>query len=341
LTSQGPELDIEQPGVLLPYLRQRRAIGPLEEPAIEVLDGGVSSRVVLVRRTNGEGWVLKQSLPKLRVAVDWFSDPQRVHREALALRWLPELGLRVPALEFEDFDHHLIAMDAVPEPHENWKTMLLGGRLDMRHIDQWAQMLATLHVQSRNRIPEIEVDFQDRTFFESLRIEPYYLYTAGQVPQAHPFLTEVVEATRTNRQCLVHGDFSPKNVLVYMDRLVLLDHEVAHFGDPSFDIGFSMTHLLSKAHHLQNHRAHFQKAAHRYWDIYWDMVHAEGWSDGLERRAVNSILACLLARVAGRSQLEYLDQSERANQQRVVLELMARPPASVDELISSFVAGVS
>jgi aminoglycoside phosphotransferase (APT) family kinase protein len=333
------ELDIEQPEALLAYLRQRGAVGTPEVPTVRVLGGGVSSRVVLVTRENGEGWVLKQALPKLRVAVDWFSDPQRVHREAIALRWLPELGLRVPAFRFEDFDHHLVAMDAVPDPHENWKTMLLDGRLDMRHVDAWAHMLADLHMRSHARRAEIEADFADRSFFESLRIEPYYQYTAGKVVAASSFLAEVVASTRSNRVCLVHGDYSPKNVLVHDQELVLLDHEVAHLGDPAFDIGFSMTHLLSKAHHMPDHRARFKEAALRYWSAYWREVHVEKWSADLERRAICSVLACLLARVAGRSQLEYLDQNERANQQRVVLKLMAETPVTVNELVSSFVDG--
>jgi aminoglycoside phosphotransferase (APT) family kinase protein len=334
------ELDIEQPEALLQYLRQRGVLGTLEEPTIRVLGGGVSSRVVLLKRANGEAWVLKQSLPKLRVAVDWFSDPQRVHREAIALRWLPDLGLRVPAFRFEDFDHHLVAMDAVPEPHENWKTMLLDGRLDMRHVEAWAHTLADLHTRSHARRAEIEVDFADRSFFESLRIEPYYLYTAQQVVAASNFLAQVVASTRSNRICLVHGDYSPKNVLVHDQQLVLLDHEVVHFGDPAFDIGFSMTHLLSKAHHMPVHRARFREAALGYWSVYRRDVQDEDWSADVEPRAIRSTLACLLARVAGRSQLEYLELPERQNQRQVVLKLIAETPADVPDLICKFVASL-
>jgi aminoglycoside phosphotransferase (APT) family kinase protein len=87
--------------------------------------------------------------------------------------------------------------------------------------------------------------FADRSFFESLRIEPYYRYAASRAPDADPFLRTLVEDTRREVHTLVHGDYSPKNVLVREGRLVLLDHEVAHFGDPAFDVGFSTTHLLS------------------------------------------------------------------------------------------------
>jgi 5-methylthioribose kinase len=60
---------------------------------VSVLAGGVSNRTVLVERTaSGEGWVVKQALPKLRVATEWLSDPERIHQEALGLRWLSELA---------------------------------------------------------------------------------------------------------------------------------------------------------------------------------------------------------------------------------------------------------
>src|SRR5918999_4650106 len=87
-----PDLDIEQPGALLAYLRETNRIGMDETPAVRVLAGGVSNRTVLVERSSGEGWVIKQALAKLRVAVDWFSSPERIAREAAGLRWLEQLA---------------------------------------------------------------------------------------------------------------------------------------------------------------------------------------------------------------------------------------------------------
>jgi aminoglycoside phosphotransferase (APT) family kinase protein len=135
---------------------------------------------------------------------------------------------------------------------------------------------------------------------------------------------------------LVHGDFSPKNVLVYGGRLVLLDHEVAHFGDPAFDLGFSLTHLLSKAHHLVATRDAFGRAALDYWRVYSATIGDLPWRGDLEPRAVRHTLACLLARVAGRSPLEYLDAEERARQHEAVLRLIPGRPQSVPVLIQNF-----
>ena len=103
--------------------------------------------------------------------------------------------------------------------------------------------------------------------------------------------------------------------------MVLLDHEVIHWGDPAFDLGFSMAHFLSKAHRLAGVRRALADACRRYWREYVRALGAVGWLDGLERRAVRHTLACLLARVAGRSPLEYLDDMLRIRQREAVLPL--------------------
>jgi 5-methylthioribose kinase len=333
-------LDIEQPGVLVSYLKGTGRVGEDEEPVVRVLAGGVSNRTVLLERPEaGEAWVVKQALPKLRVAVDWFSDPERIHREALGLRWLEALAPSgtITPLVFEDRDNHLLVMEAVPEPHENWKTMLLGGRLEKDHIEQFGWLLGTVHRGGYECWEEVEPVFRDRSFFESLRLEPYYDYAAEQVPDAADFLRALVEETRARRDTLVHGDYSPKNILVREGRLVLLDHEVIHFGEPAFDLGFSLTHFLSKAHHLPGLRNDFADAARFYWATYREVVEELPWAADIEQRTVRHTLGCLLARVAGRSPLEYLDQSERARQREAVLSLLQYPPESVPGLVVDFV----
>ena len=333
-------LDIEQPGALVGYLKETGRVGEGEEPVVRVLAGGVSNRTVLVERPgSGEAWVVKQALPKLRVAVDWFSDPERIHREALGLRWLEELvppGTITP-LVFEDQDNHLLAMEAVPEPHENWKRMLLGGELENDHVRQFGRLVGTLHRGGYERREEAKRAFWDRSFFESLRLEPYYGYTAEQVPDAADFLRALVEETRSRRDTVVHGDYNPKNVLVREGTLVLLDHEVIHFGDPAFDLGFSLTHFLSKAHHLPGMREDFAEAARFYWATYREVVEELPWAAAIEERAVRHTLGCLLARVAGRSPLEYLDEGELALQREAVLALLPYPPESVPGLVEDFV----
>lgn len=337
------ELDIEQPGALIAYLHAHGKIAPDESPRVTVLPGGVSNRTVLVERAGGEAWVVKQALARLRVQVEWFSSPERIHREALGLRWLAELAPAgtITPLIFEDHEAHLLAMQAVPQPHENWKTLLLRGELHADHIAQFARLLGDIHRASHERRSEVEPVFGDRGFFESLRLEPYYEYTATQVPEAAAFYAELLRETRGIAATIVHGDYSPKNVLVYDSRLVLLDHEVIHFGDPGFDLGFSLTHLLSKGHHLPERRSDFSQAARDYWRVYHEAVNGAAFADGLEARAVRHTLACLLARVAGRSPLEYLSPEERDRQRVIVIDLMTEPPGTVDLLVDQFADAMS
>lgn len=344
-------LDIEQPDALLHYLRSTGVLSRDVRPTLRVLEGGVSNRAVLVEfedPSSGRevGWVLKQALAKLRVKADWFSDPARIMREAQGLRWLARLapaGAITPFV-FEDRRHHILAMQAVPEPHDNLKMLLLHETPTRAAIARYAEglgsLLGTIHRASHSRGAEVTRVFEDRTFFETLRVEPYYRYTAGRVAPAKPFLDLLITDTLATRVALVHGDFSPKNVLVYDGRLVLLDHEVIHWGDPAFDVGFCMAHLLSKSHHLRDRRVDFVAGANAFWSVYAATIAGLAWSSPLEARAVRHSLACVLARVEGRSPLEYLTVEQRLRQSDAAVRLMGALPATMPALIERFVSNI-
>jgi aminoglycoside phosphotransferase (APT) family kinase protein len=328
-------LDIEQAETLIRHLRETGRIEATETPICQPLEGGVSNRTVRVDRPSGESWVLKQALPKLRVAQDWFSNIVRVHREALGLRWLERLAPpgAVPAFLFEDHHHHFFAMRAVAHPHENWKTRLLRGCVDADVVREFGTLLGLIHRRAFEQSQEVAQAFGDREFFESLRLEPYYRFTATQHPEAVAFLNGLVEETLSTRLTLVHGDYSPKNILIHQRKLVLLDHEVIHFGDPTFDLGFALAHFLSKARHLPEHRRSFLNAASEFWVSYREAAGGLSALAGFTSRAVRQTLGCLLARVSGRSPLEYLTARERQEQRAAVLLLMERPPADLEEFL--------
>lgn len=333
------QIDIEDDDQLIAYLIHRGQVTPDEQIQIAHLSGGVSNKTVWVGRESGEAWVIKQALPKLRVQTDWFSDPKRIHREALGLTWLKRYTPpdTVPGLIFEDQASSILAMAAVPQPHDNWKPLLLAGEVDFDLVQQFAEILGGIHRGTYEARVETETVFADQSFFESLRLEPYYQYTAAKHPSLEGFYKDLIMASRAHRVTIVHGDYSPKNILVYQNRLVLLDYEVIHFGDPAFDIGFSLTHLLSKAHHVAQERVAFADAARFYWQVYSETVGSVPWLTDFEPRAVRHTLACLLARVDGRSPLEYLSEEERDRQRAVVINLIAHPPLDTFDLIASFV----
>jgi len=332
-------INIENHRDLLDYLVHQQLVSDDRQPVFANLFGGVSNRTVLVSFPDHDDWVIKQALEKLRVEADWFSDPTRIHREADGLRWLSRL-LRpgaVPRFVFEDRQSHILIMQAIPEPHWNYKNLLLEKPPSDGHATEFAELLATLHINSSEKMEELARSFSDTTFFENLRLDPYYNYSASQVPDAAPFLVKLMNATRARKLTLVHGDFSPKNILIHRDRLVLLDHEVIHIGDPAFDIGFSMAHYLSKAHFRALLRREFERTAVLYWRTYFSQTAEQPWAFELERFCIRHTLGCLLARVAGKSLLEYLSLSQRAAQRMVVMQMIDEPPDTMVDLIEKFI----
>ncbi len=328
-------LNIEKPDDLRTFLVSRGLVSADESIESEILTGGVSNRTVLIR-ADGREWVAKQALEKLRVEVDWFCNVDRIHREAETMRVLHGFAPKgsIPDMVLECPTEHVLVMEAVPSPHENWKEVLMRGNIDPAIVCQFGRLLGTIHRASHERLSEIPKPLLQKDFFEDLRLEPYYLYTAREVPGAAGFLKSLVVETRTRASSLVHGDYSPKNILVYGKHITLLDHEVGHVGDPAFDVGFALTHFLSKAHHLVEHRKSFHDAALHFWDSYREKncMDAE-----FGARCVRHTLGCLIARVAGRSRLEYLSTEERTCQRTVVLHLMESDCAEVPLLIENFV----
>jgi 5-methylthioribose kinase len=333
------EVNIENFEALRDYLTQHGHIDSIDTVSFEKLTGGISNRTVKVTWPDGHGWVLKQALAKLRVSADWFSNPERIGVEARALRWLNRSAPQgtTPSFIFEDAANNLLAMEAIPNEHENWKTVLLAGRIVPEHFEQFGLLLGAVHRQSSKSRSNVRKKFADTSHFESLRLEPYYLYTAKKTPAAAGFLQALAQDTLLHKHCLVHGDFSPKNTLIYRGKLILLDYEVFHFGEPAFDVGFALAHFLSKAHHSPKDRARLVSATILFVEVYRREIASLEWAGSLEPRLVRHALGCALARVAGKSPLEYLTPSEVVRQQAALLQLIANPPSSVEYMVAQFI----
>jgi tRNA A-37 threonylcarbamoyl transferase component Bud32 len=326
-------------GGLKDYLLEAGRIGTTTQVAFRTLSGGVSNRVVLIELSTGERWVLKQALDKLRVPVDWYCAPERSEREASALSLLAGLiPDNVADLVFADGENHLLAMKAVPEPHANWKELLMSGIVNSTYFETAGHLLGAIHRHAAEGVVSIPDQFANTDFFDALRVEPYYSYTASVLPETATYFRSLVDQMEAARLTIVHGDFSPKNVLIDRHRLVLLDHEVVHVGDPAFDVGFFLAHILSKAHHLRTCRNELAQAAQLFWDAYIQELEGCSAKWKLEPRAVRHILGCLLARVAGRSQLEYLSGYERSVQKDAVLSMLTDAPSTISMLIKNFLA---
>ena len=204
----------------------------------------------------------------------------------------------------------------------------------MIFFTQAGELIGHIHQEAIIQKQKIPGLFYDNHFFKSLRIDPYYLETLKAEPKTKTFLNDLISESFEDRYTLVHGDFSPKNLLVKNDRLILLDHEVIHFGDATFDLGFFMAHIFSKAHHIPAHREEFLKAISEFYDAY--LTKFQFMDEIRERRAVKHTIGCFLARVCGLSRLEYLNHAEQTRQRLIGLELVNDSPSTIKDLISRF-----
>jgi 5-methylthioribose kinase len=298
---------------------------------ITELGGGVSNTVLLVE-SPGRRFVLKQALGKLRVHDDWFSDRERIFRESAALRWLaPHLEPGgVPEILFEDRENCLFAMSAAPADAQTWKSLLLRGEIDAAIAETIARMLATIVTKSW-RDPESRRVFGDQTVFDQLRLDPYYRTTALRHPDLGPHFERLMRESSRRRVSLVHGDWSPKNFLVSAGAVMAIDFEVTHFGDPAFDSAFLLNHLLLKSFYRPEWGGELARAALRFWDLYREGLPAE--CDWIEAATLAHLGGLLLARIDGKSPVEYISDPARREQVRTFARnLMLAPPARVEDV---------
>ena len=231
-----------------------------------------------------------------------------------------------------------MAMEAVPEEHENWKSVLLEGRIVSDHFKQFGVLLGTIHRRSSELKEEVSEKFANTAHFESLRLEPYYLYAAQTVPAAASFLNRLAKDALLHKLSLVHGDFSPKNTLIYRGKLILLDYEVMHFGEPAFDNRIRSKRTFSAKPTICPRRVPASPMLRLYFgEPTNNELSTLEWAGALEPRAVQHLLGCLLARVAGKSPLEYLANDELARQRDIVLWLIDNLPNRIDDVITEFV----
>jgi aminoglycoside phosphotransferase (APT) family kinase protein len=319
------------------YLAERGLVADAAAVRVRLLTGGVSNQAFWVDWPGG-ACVVKQARPRLAVQMEWRADVNRIVREAEALEWLhARIGPpRIPRLLHVDREAKALAMEAILPPAENYKAILLRGEVAPALAKRFGALLAEIHNATRDEATRER--FGDATFFDQLRLSPYY----GTVAERHPDLAPRLAALRSEclqeRYCLVHGDYSPKNILVREGGLVLLDYEVAHWGNPSFDLGFALTHYCAKALHLPARGAAFAAAARGFWAAYQAQVALPPAS---RAHAGHHLAAILLARMDGKSPLEYFtDEDKRATVRGITRRALLSEGTSIAAVIAAIEAAL-
>jgi len=258
------------------------------------------------------------------VAADWRAPVSRNLYEA---RWMRRADAAVPgaAPSVLGQDDGTLAMAYLPaESHPLWKQQLRDGKADPAFAGTVGRTLARIHAATAAD-PTAAADFPTDDIFFDIRLEPYLLATAARHPDRAEALRALVAATQANKRALVHGDVSPKNILAGPAGPVFLDAECAWWGDPAFDVAFCLNHLLLKCLWTPAARDGFLRCFAALADGYLAGVTWEPAGEA-ERRAARLLPGLFLARVDGKSPVEYITaETDRDRVRRVARALLAAP----------------
>ena len=313
-------------------LRRMMLVSPHQRVELTPLAGGVSSAIF---RATLPGSVIcvKRALGRLKVAADWRVP---VERNRWEVEWLRVAGGivpgAVPEVLGEDRAAGAFAMTWLPpSDFPVWKTLLLDGETDHRTAAAVGDVLGRIHAATADR-PDIAARFPTDALFHALRLDPYLVTAAKAHPDLSGPLLALVATTSSTRRVLVHGDFSPKNILIGAKGPVFLDAECAWYGDPAFDLAFVLNHLLLKGVARPDRRRDYVGMAAALCAAYRAQVTWEPWAV-LESRTAALLPGLLLARVDGKSPAEYLTDERDRNAIRAFARVhLQRPAASLTAL---------
>jgi len=316
-------------GWLYPALRRMGLIGPEDSPPFTALAGGVSSDIYRVELAKGPVCV-KRALPKLKVSAVWEAP---VERNRWEVAWMRTAAAIVPAFVprvlADDAESRAFAMEFLaPEGHPVWKAQLRDGTIDVSTAAEVARRIVAVHRATAGDA-EVKRRFATDAIFHSIRLEPYLLATARRHPDRAEALAHLAEVTASNRRALVHGDVSPKNILVGPGGPILLDAECAWYGDPAFDLAFCLNHMLLKCLWRPQWRdaylACFDALAASYLaGVDWEAAEA------IEARVARLLPGLFLGRVDGKSPAEYVtDGRDKDRVRRAARALLLEPVAKL------------
>ncbi|MEO8755485.1 MAG: aminoglycoside phosphotransferase family protein [Casimicrobiaceae bacterium] len=307
-----------------------------QRPPFTALAGGVSSdiyRVDLPARVV----CVKRALARLKVAADW---QVPVARSRWEVEWMRVAAAIVPAavpeILGEDLEAGAFAMAFLPpDRYPVWKTLLARGDGTVAMAAHIGDTLGRIHAATADR-PEIAARFPTDALFHAIRLEPYLVTAARAHPDLAERLLALVATTAATRRVLVHGDFSPKNILIGAEGPVILDAECAWYGDPAFDLAFVLNHLLLKGVWRPQWRPAYAAMFGALHDAYRAHVAWEPW-EALEARTAALLPGLLLARVDGKSPVEYLTaERERDAVRRFARNHLLHPVPQLEQLVHPF-----
>ncbi len=303
---------------------------------VEVLSGGVSSEIACVK-TGNLSYCAKFALAKLNVVADWYAP---IHRNVTEYHWLDFVSRicpgNTPKLYGQSQSVNGFVMEHISgENVRLWKQDLFQNQVKISDIVSVAISLGSIHTASTHAGFNRQ-KFQNMSDFHALRLSPYFVAMIEKYPHIREALLQISEELSSNQIALIHGDVSPKNILFRGNTPIFLDAECATMGDPIFDVGFCLNHLVLKALHMPGKGRDLLKSCRVFWRTYSGHIDWEG-ADDFEKRLCRLLPALLLARVDSKSPVEYLLKDEKERIRETSMPLIQSP---VDTL-SSYLAHIA
>lgn len=299
------------PSATLDWLRDRNWIVCDSEDDVMPLTGGVSSSVWRIDGPRGSVCV-KQSLSQLKVAQQWLVSTKRTQYEYLWLQYArhcaPDFVPKV--LDYNEGKQTLVLEYLPSKTYTLWKPELLAGRSIAGVSESLGHNLGRLH-RIAAADPSIAEDFDSLDLFEALRVAPYFRALEEPYPELKASLSALIHSLEQHRRTLIHGDVSPKNIFAGPKGAVLLDAECATLGDPAFDVAMLLSHLFLKGAYRSQQVSVYCDEAKTFWQSYVSEVDWEPHA-AIERRVCALIPAFMLARLDGKSPVEYLSDTAQS-----------------------------
>lgn len=280
-------------------------VSPGEDLRFEEIPAGVSSQLWLVK-SGSRCFVAKQPLALLRSASEWRAPMKRGYFENLWLEHArPLVGELVPEVLAYDADRRILIMSYYDQDrYRTLKQLYLAGDIRVDCATGVGAALGKLHSGFAAN-PASMSEFYARDVLLATRIDPYFAATAARHPDLAQRIDSLAEHLLRSEDTVIHGDVSPKNILVGPISPVILDAECACIGDPAFDVAFFLTHLLLKCVIGPRRAQKLTRSALAFYEAYLENANPEL---GKTARANTGLYlgVFLLARVDGKSPVEYL-----------------------------------
>jgi len=325
---------------ILPRLLAAGQVPSTDVAHMKALTGGVSSDIVQLTTADGAAYCAKRALPQLKVNADWYVPIERNRHETA---WLKTANNIVPGCAprviSADAELGVVLLEFLPpDTHVVWKSELLAGNIVADCGHHVGDVAGQIHAATLMQ-PNIAEQFNTDALFDAIRLDPYLRHTASVHPDLSSHILDVLEQTATHKIALVHGDLSPKNLLINIStkQPTILDAECAWFGDPAFDAAFCLNHFLLKSIKCRERQQDFMTLANAFFNA-WIKHFEQPQQLKLNARTSRLLPCLLLARIDGKSPVEYLDNAMQDKARRIARQLIQSEVHQAHPLLEQFAA---